>query len=157
MLWSEAEKEHIGVKRFPHEKKRYRKGNKMKMIELIPDYDSVMTRKFQSKLDTFRKIKNLQKKLYDEYPNQCRVAEWRISDEMVEEKNILQKLKDWNVWEQTDAKDEKDIITCVGGKHTKSIYRSIESGTCVLVDEVMSVGDHKPKYKIFILYIQRVE
>ena len=76
---------------------------------------------------------------------------------MVEEKNILKKLNDWNAWEQTETKNEKDIITYAGGSHTKSIYRNIESGVCVLVDEVMSVDDHKPKYKIFILYIQRVE
>ena len=76
---------------------------------------------------------------------------------MVEEKNILKKLNDRNVWEQTVAKDEEDIITYVGGHHTKSIYKNIKSGVCVLVDEVMSVDDHKPKYKVFIIYIQRVE
>lgn len=129
----------------------------MKLRDLIKNYDAAMTTKFQDKLDTFRKIQTLQKKLGNEYPNQYRVAEWRIPDEMVAEKNILQKLNDWKVWEQTAAKNEKDIITYVGGYHTKSIYKNIESGVCVLVDEVMSVGDHKPQHKIFILYIQRVE
>ena len=55
----------------------------MVLREMIQDYDGKMTAKYKSKLDTFRKKKNLEKKLCDEYPNQYRVAEWRIPDEML--------------------------------------------------------------------------
>jgi len=115
-----------------------------------------MTAKYKSKLDTFRKKKNLEKKLRDEYPNQYRVAEWRIPDEMVKEKNIPAQLADWSIWEQTDMKDEDDVFTCAGGYHTKLIYKNVKSGLCVLVDECLSAGDYKPTCKYYITYIQKI-
>ena len=125
----------------------------MILKNLIQDYDGKMTAKYKSKLDTFRKKKNLEKKLRDEYPNQYRVAEWRIPDEMVKEKNIPAQLADRNIWEQTAAKDEDDFITCIGGYHTKSIYKNVKSGLCVLVDECLLAGEYKSEYKYYIIYI----
>lgn len=115
-----------------------------------------MTKKYKNKLDTFRKKKNLEKKLRDEYPNQYRVAEWRIPDEMVKEKNIPMQLIDRRIWEQTDVKDEDDFFTRIGGYHRKYIYKNIKSGSCVLVDECQSVGDYRFSYKYSIIYIQKV-
>lgn len=115
-----------------------------------------MTAKYKSKLDTFRKKKNLEKKLRDEYPNQYRVAEWRIPDEMVKAKNIPTQLADRSIWEQTAAKDEDDFITRIGGYHTKSIYKNVKSGLCVLVDEVQSAGDYKTTCMYYITYIQKI-
>lgn len=129
----------------------------MKLNVIIQDYDDEMTKKNKNKLDTFRKKKNLEKKLRDEYPNQYRVAEWRIPDEMVKEKNIPMQLIDRRIWEQTDVKDEDDFFTRIGGYHRKYIYKNIKSGSCVLVDECQSVGDYKPTYKYYITYIQKVD
>ena len=129
----------------------------MKLNIIIQDCDGKMTAKYKSKLDTFRKKKNLEKKLRDEYPNQYRVAEWRIPDEMVKEKNIPKQLTDRGIWEQTDMKDVDDFVTRIGGYHTKSIYKNTKSGLCVLVDECLSAGDYKPEYKYYITYIQKVD
>ena len=129
----------------------------MKITAFIQDYDSKMTDKYKSKLDTFRKKKNLEKKLRDEYPNQYRVAEWRIPDEMVKERNIPTQLADRRIWEQTDMKDVDDIFARIDGYHTKHIYKNTKSGLCVLVDECLSTGDYKPEYKYYITYIQKVD
>ena len=129
----------------------------MKMTALIQDYDRVMAAKYKNKLDTFRKKRNLEKKLRDEYPNQYRIAEWRIPDEMVKEKNIPEQLTDRSIWEETDMKDENDFISRIGGYHMKSIYKNVKSGLCVLVDECLSAGDYKPVYNYYITYIQKVE
>lgn len=128
----------------------------MVLREMIQDYDGAMTAKYKSKLDTFRKKKNLEKKLYDEYPNQYRIAEWRIPDEMVKERNIPTQLADRRIWEQTDMKDVADVFACIDGYHTKSIYKNVKSGLCVLVDECQSAGEYKPEYKYYITYIQKV-
>ena len=116
-----------------------------------------MTTKYKSKLDTFRKKKNLEKKLRDEYPNQYRVAEWRIPDEMVKEKNIPMQLTDRNIWKQTDMRDENDFFAHIDGYHTKRIYRNVKSGLSVLVDECLSAGEYKPEYKYYITHIQKVD
>lgn len=128
----------------------------MKLNVIIQDCDGKMTAKYKSKMDTFRKKKNLEKKLRDEYPNQYRVAEWRIPDEMVKEKDIPKQLTDRGIWEQTDMKDVDDVFTCAGGYHTKHIYKNTKSGLCVLVDECLSDGDYKPTYKYYITYIQKI-
>ena len=128
----------------------------MKLNVIIQDCDGKMTAKYKSKLDTFRKKKNLEKKLCDEYPNQYRVAEWRIPDEMVRERNIPAQLTDWSIWKQTDMKDVDDIFARIGGYHTKSIYKNVKSGLCILVDECLSVGDYKPVYNYYITYIQKI-
>ena len=100
----------------------------MKLKELIQDYDCAMTAKYKNKLDTFVKKEHLEKRLRDEYPNQYRIAEWRIPDEMVKEKNIPAQLADRRIWEQTDMKDVADVFACVDGYHTKSIYKNTKSG-----------------------------
>ena len=128
----------------------------MVLREMIQDYDGAMTAKYKNKLDTFRKKKNLEKKLREEYLNQYRVAEWRIPDEMVKEKNIPKQLTDRGIWEQTDMKDVDDFVTRIGGYHTKSIYKNVKSGLCVLVDEVQSAGNYKSSYTYSIIYIQKV-
>ena len=115
-----------------------------------------MTAKYKNRLDTFVKKEHLEKRLRDEYPNQYRIAEWRIPDEMVKEKNISLQLIDGRIWKQTAGKDEKDHITCLGGYHTKYIYKNVKSGLCVLVDECLSDGDYKPTYKYYITYIQKI-
>lgn len=116
-----------------------------------------MTAEYKNKLDTFRKKKNLEKKLRDEYPNQYRVAEWRIPDEMVKERNIPTQLADRGIWEQTDMKDVDDFFAHIDGYHTKSIYKNAKSGLCVLVDECLSAGEYKSEYKYYIIYIQKVD
>ena len=116
-----------------------------------------MAAKYKSKLDTFRKKKNLEKKLRDEYPNQYRVAEWRIPDEMVKERNIPAQLTDWSIWKQTDMKDVDDIFARIDGYHTKHIYKNVRSGLCVLVDECLSAGEYQSEYKYYITYIQKVD
>lgn len=129
----------------------------MKLSEMIPDYDAGMTKKYKKKLDTFRKIANLQKKLYEEYPNQYRVANYRIPDDFAQEKNIAKQLDNWQAWERTALRDVDDLTTYMGGVHTKSIYRYLQTGLCVLVDEVQAVDDYKPTYKFYIIYIQKIE